>query len=207
MNHPSPKYDTSIREELDKADWEVVFPKVLRYAVSRAKKFSWLGDEVDPEALVHEAVACAYGIGTRGNFRNWNKETCPDLADFLIGIVRSTTSHKAEHEADFPGESLFHEDGTPKEEKILKSARETEGAEPKTPEEELIEDENLQAFKKLLDSLSDEDEGLGIVILCIEDGVSKPREIAEETGFDIKKVNNLLRRLRRKLENYNPKKK
>jgi hypothetical protein len=44
-----------------------------------------------------------------------------------------------------------------------------------------------------------------LVIVCIEDGISKPRHIAEETGFEINKVNNLLRKLRRKLDKYNPK--
>ena len=202
----SPKYDPTIHEELDKADLDAVLPKVLKYAVSRAKMFRWLGDEVEPEALVHEAIARAYGIGIRGNYRNWNTEACPDFGNFLIGIIRSMTSHKAEHEAEFPRESIFNEDGSPNDEKILKSLDETAGAfKPKTPEEEIIENENFQAFKDELDRLSNEDEDLGMVILCIEDGVSEPRYIAEETGFDKKKVNNLLKRLRRKLKDYNPK--
>jgi len=206
LKHSS-KYDPTIHEELDKADWEAVLPRVLKYTVSRAKIFRWLGDdEVEPEALVQEAIARAYGIGIRGGYRNWDTETCPDLADFLIGIIRSMTSHKAEHEAEFPRESLFNEDGSPKDEKILKAVDETARAfKPKTPEEEIIENENLQALKDELDRISNEDENLGMVILCIEDGISKPRHIAEETGFEIKKVNNLLKKLRRRLKNYNPK--
>ena len=206
MLQHSSKYDPSIHEELRKADWDVALPRVLKYAVSRAKIFRWLGDEVEPEALIEEAIARAYGVGIRGNYRNWNTETCPDLASFLIGIIRSMTSHKAQHEAEFPSESLFNEDGSPKDEKVLKHADETAGAfKPKTPEEEFIENENLQAFKDQLDRLSDGDEDLGMVILCIEEGISKPRHIVEETGFDKKKVNNLLKRLRRKLEKHNPK--
>ena len=206
MLQHSSKYDPTIHEELKKADWDAALPKVLKYAVSRAKIFKWLGNEVEPEALVQEAIARAYGIGIRGNYRNWNMETCPDLGDFLIGIIRSMTSHKAEHEAEFPKESLFNADGSPRDEKILKSIDETAGAfKPKTPEEEIIENENLQAFKDELDRLSDEDEDLGMIILWLEDGVSRPRHIAEETGFDIKKVNNLLKRLRRRLEHHKPK--
>ncbi len=205
LKHSS-KYDPSIHEKLEKADWDAALPRVLKYAVSRAKIFKWLGDEVEPEALVQEAIARAYGNGTRGNYRNWNREKCPDLANFLIGIIRSMTSHEAEHGSEFPKESLFDEDGSLKDEKLLKSADEVAGAlMPKTSEVELIENENLRTLNDELDSISVEDEDLGLVIVCIEDGISKPRHIAEETGFEINKVNNLLRKLRRKLDKYNPK--
>ena len=205
LKHSS-KYDPSIHEKLEKADWDAALPRVLKYAVSRAKIFKWLGDEVEPEALVQEAIARAYGTGTRENYRNWNREKCPDLANFLIGIIRSMTSHEAEHGSEFPKESLFDEDGSPKDEKLLKSADEVAGAlMPKTSEVELIENENLRTLNDELDSISVEDEDLGLVIVCIEDGISKPRHIAEETGFEINKVNNLLRKLRRKLDKYNPK--
>jgi len=205
LKHSS-KYDPSIHEKLGKADWDAALPRVLKYAVSRAKIFKWLGDEVEPEALVQEAIARAYGTGTRGNYRNWNREKCPDLANFLIGIIRSMTSHEAEHGSEFPKESFFDEDGSPKDEKLLKSADEVTGAlMSKTSEVELIENENLRTLNDELDSISVEDEDLGLVIVCIEDGISKPRHIAEETGFEINKVNNLLRKLRRKLDKYNPK--
>lgn len=206
MPQHSSKYNPSIREELNNADWDAALPRVLKYAVSRAKIFKWLGDEVEPEVLVQEAIACAYGIGTRGNYRNWNREKCPDLASFLIGIIRSMTSHEAEHGSEFPKESLFNEDGLLKDEKILKTCNETAGAlMPKTPEAELIENENLRILNDELHSISVEEEDLGLVIVCIDYGISKPRHIAEETGFEIKKVNNLLRKLRRKLDKYNPK--
>ncbi len=202
----SPNYDPSIHDELEKADWDAVLPSVFKYAISRAKMFKWLGDEVEPEALVQEAISRAYGIGTRGTYRNWNKEAVPNLGDFLIGIIRSMTSHKAEHEAGFPSESLFKEDGSPKDAKILKSYDETVGASKlNNPEDEIIENENLQALHDELDRLANVDEELGMVILCIEDGIGEPRNIAEITGFDKGKVNNLLRKLRRKLQKYNPK--
>jgi len=178
MSRHSPKYDPSIREELDKADWDSVSLAVFKYAVWRARKFAWLGDKVDPEALVHEAIARAYGGGIKGTYRNWDREKCPKLEDFLIGIIRSVTSHKANHESDFPKESLFNEDGSPKDNKLFKSADETKGAlKPKTPEDEIIKAENLQSIMDELDKLSNEDEELGMVILCIMDGISENRYI------------------------------
>ena len=182
MSRHSPKYDSSIFEELKKADWDKVLPPVLKYAVWRAKKFAWIGDEVDSEALVREAIARAYGVGDRGTYRNWNKDKCPRLETFLIGIIRSMTSHKVEHASDFPKESLYNADGSTKDAKVLKSGDETKGfLKPKNPEEEFIEAENFQPLMDELDKISNEDEELGMIILCIEDGISKTRHIAEAT--------------------------
>lgn len=206
MSHDSGAYDPSIHEELKKVNWDAVLPSVLKYAVWRTKNFEWLGEKVDPEALVQEAIARVYGIGTNGTYRNWEREACPDIAVFLMGIIRSMTSHTAEHEAGFPKESLFLEDGSPKDSKLFASADETAGViKPKMPEDELIDAKNLQSLMKVLDSLGAEDEDLGMVILCIEDGISRPRFIARETEFKIEKVNNLLKKLRRKLKRFNPK--
>ena len=111
------------------------------------------------------------------------------------------TSHDAEHEAAFPIESIFNEYGSTEDSKIIKAYDETAGASrTKTPEEVTIEYENLQTLKNELDILSNGNEDMGMVILCIEDGVSEPRNIADMTGFEIGKINNLLRKLRRKLE-------
>ena len=44
MLQSSPKYDPTIYEELEKADWDAALPRVLKYAVSRAKIFKWLGE-------------------------------------------------------------------------------------------------------------------------------------------------------------------
>lgn len=191
MSQYSSKYDSTIHEELETADWDAALPMVLKYAVSRAKKYQWLGDEVEPEELVQEAIARAYGVGVRRNYRNWNTEKCPDLANFLIGIIRSMTGHEAEHGSEFPSESLFNADGSPKDVKILKSLDKSVGAsKPKTPEEKIIENENFQTIKDELECLADEDMDLGMVIFCIEDGISEPRNISETTGFDKNKVNN-----------------
>lgn len=206
MDEFNDAYDPSIHEYLKKVDWDAALPSVLKYAHWRAKIFHWLGKKMDPEALVREAIARAYGVGTGGTYRNWNRDKCPDISTFLIGIIRSITSHKAEHESDFPTESLFYEDGTPKDNKLFQSSDEAAGApRPKTPEEELIESENLQVLKDKLDQISDEDDDLGMVILCIEEGISKPRHIAAQADLEKGKVNNLLKRLRRRLKRFNPK--
>lgn len=203
MTEHSPRYDPSIRDELDKADWDSVFPAVLKYARSRAKKFEYLGYRVEPKELIHEAIARAYGVGTRSAYRNWNKDKYPKLDNFLISIIRSITSHEASHVSDFPEESLFNENGTPKDKKIIKSAETSDNITiPQFPEVQVLEHEKVKPLLDELDSISQEDDDLGMVILCIQEGIGRPRHIAEETGFDIKKVNHILRKLRNRLKDF-----
>ena len=125
-----------------------------------------LGEEA--RRLVQEAVARAYGIGTRDTYRNWNKKNCPDIVDFLNGIIRSITSHTVEHETKFVEESLFSKDGSLKNNKLFATVDTITGyCKPKSPEEELIETDNLQKLMDVLDMLENEDEDLGDIISCI----------------------------------------
>jgi len=206
MSQTSPRYDPSTLEKLKKVDWDEVFPRVLKYAKSRAWKFGQSGIDADPLAMINEALARAYGIGTRGTFRNWDQEKCPKAHIFLIGIIRSITSHEAEHLSEFPTESILNDDGTLNEKRLFRNEDKTqENSRPMDPEEELVEGENLQPLMDELQRISQEDEELGMIILCIEDGIGKASEIAEETGYEIKKVYRLQRKLRLILKNFNPK--
>jgi hypothetical protein len=108
----SEKYDASIRTELDKQDWDEVLPRLLKYAESAARTLSWLGIGFDPMELVNEAISMAYGAGEGGTYRNWDRQKCPKLETFLIGIIKSNISHQAEHEASFPKEPLINDDGS-----------------------------------------------------------------------------------------------
>lgn len=204
MSKISPEPDASTIDCLDAADWSSVLPAVLKYAEAQAKKFQWLGDEVNPEALAQEAILRAY----RGD-RKWDRHKCPQLKDFLIGIIRSMTSHIANHENKFPKESLCHDNGDLKNFEIYQNIdRLNNEVAPKTPEEELLEAENLKNFASVLNEIiSSKDEKMALIVLCLEDGIGKPQKIAEETGLEIKKVYSLLKKIRNKIDSYNPKNK
>lgn len=68
----------------------------------------------------------------------------------------------------------------------------------------MIEEEDANNLFVKLAKLSEEDEELGMVVMCIEDGIAANRQIAKETGFEIKKVNNLKKKLKRRLERLDP---
>lgn len=203
MTQESSKYDPNIRVELDKQDWEKIFPRVLKYAIARSRKYYWLGgDVVEPQELIHEAISLAWGIGKNKTYRNWNKEKYPQLEDFLISIIESITSHKADHSMRIKKESLFSEDGTENFELSVSSKRMVSKDYLNSPEEKMIQSESLEYLKDKLKSIAEEDEEAGLVILCFEEEISLPREIANATGYDVTKVHNILRRIRTKLKEF-----
>lgn len=207
MNQKSSKYDPTLCAELDKEDWENILPRVHKYAVARSKKYYWLGHVVEPEELVQEAISLAYGIGENENYRNWNKEKYPKLEDFLISIIESITSHKADHSMRIKKKPLFNDDGTINDFELSISSNfmvNKNNLNSPEPEEEIIQSENSQLFADKLKNIAEEDEEMGIIIMCLEDGISRPRDISNETGYDVKKIHNIFRRLRTKLKQFKP---
>ena len=92
------KYNSEIRAELEKADWQEISLQLLRFAVSKAKMLRAIGvADVGPEDLIQQAISLAYGVGPNNTYRNWNKDVYPDLASFLISVIKSIVSHKKEH--------------------------------------------------------------------------------------------------------------
>jgi hypothetical protein len=198
----SEKYNTSIRTELDEQDWEEVLPRVLKYAESAARTLSWLWIGVDPMELVNEAISLAYGLGEGGTYRNWDRQKCPKLETFLIGIIKSIMSHKAEHEANFPKEPLTSEDGSARDITPGIDANLLGDAfDPATPEDKTEHHEQYLELERKLDKIANENDDLLLVIAAIEDGCSKPKDIARETKIEVTRVYKLLSQLRKKLTN------
>jgi len=173
-----------VRQELDEADWDDIFPRLLRYAQSRSYKIRWIGSAAaDPEELVGEAIALAYGVGKNDGYREWNKEKFPNLLDFLQTIINSLISHLNEHHNKFPSDEIDDElsSDNPDPEKLV-----------------LQKDLQEKLYNRIYQEVEGDDE-METVILCYEEGITTPRDIAAQTGFDVAQVNNTLKRLRRKL--------
>ena len=198
----SEKYDASVRTELDKQDWNEVLPRVLKYAKWAAWTLSWLGIEVDPRDLVNEAISMAYGCGEGGTYRNWDAQNCPKLEAFLFGVIKSITSHKIEHEANFPKEPLTNQDGSARD--IIPGIDASSLGDtfnPATPEEKKVQQQQYLELERKLDKIANENDDLLLIVAAIKEGCSKPRDIASETGIEVTRVYKLLSRLRKKLTN------
>jgi hypothetical protein len=189
------KYNPKIREELDKiGDWQEVSLQLLRYATIKANMLRSMGiADVDPMDLIQEAILLAYGVGPNNTYRNWNKEVYPDLVGFLISVIKSIVSHKKEQREKFKTESL--------DEAFDKNLNPLS---PKNPEELFSQEHDLMKLKQAIYERIKGDEEVEMVWLCLEDGISKPQRIAAETGYDITRVNNALKRLRRKTKDFSP---
>lgn len=196
-------FDSSIIQDLEQVDWDYVYPRLLRYATYKCKKFEWLGTATfDPESMAHEAVALVFGRGKDGNYRNWNPNKCPDITKFLEGIVDSLVNHEYEKTKTFKTESLDCENQTSVD--ILCNS----DFSVRTffdcfllmdPSKELEMKENILRMVTSIRHAADGDEAAKKVVACLEQGVGKPREIADEIGIDVVKVYQILRRLREKI--------
>lgn len=183
------EYDPGIHRELDGADWPEILPRLLKYARARAKTFRFVGiADIAPDDLVGEAVTLAYS-----GKRKWNKKLYPEPINFLISIIKSIANHKLEHYFQFKKGSLHIDD-------VSDKSKELASLSPESPETIVTEKNSLLNLQKALHEAISGDEEAGMVLLCIETGKTKPKEIAEETGYDVKQINNILKRLRRKTE-------
>jgi len=188
------KYNPNIRKELDSADWGDISFQLLRYSVSKAKMLHAIGiADLDHQDLIQEAISLAYGVGPNDTYRNWNREIYPDLADFLKSVIRSIANHKSMHHIKFKSESSSIDDDSSGDKGLVTLS-------PKNPEEIIKEKNAFSNLKEAIYQRVKGDEEIGMVLLCLEDGTSKIRHIAKETGYDVNKVNNALRRLKRKIK-------
>lgn len=196
-------FDPSIIRDLEYADWNYVYPRLLRYATYKCKKFEWLGtSKFDAESMAQEAVALAFGCGKDGNYRNWNRKKCPDLIKFLEGVVDSLVNHEYEKVKTFKVESLDCE--TQSGNDALRDSDPTEINvfdifSPMDPLKALEMKENILKLVTTIREAAGCDETMKMVVECLEQGVGKPREIADNIGIDVSKIYQILRFLRGKI--------
>lgn len=188
---------------LEAADWDDIIIKLTYYATFRFKRYGWkssLPKGNSPADVALNAIRKVYD-GTR----EWDPDKYPDLLKHIKWIVKSDIEHlysSLEHTTTGRYPVAEMEDGTKVE------LKETAGdhqhsisSKILTPEEELIAKQKQMIEKNLLTELNDAvkgDEDLELLLLYFEDGMDKPDAIAAETGWDIKTVYNLKRKLLRK---------
>lgn len=203
LNPESNKYDSATRERLQqvsKEEWEKTLAQVLYYARRKTVFLSLLDYRIDSEELVQEAIGRAYGVGT-GRFdnltyRNWNQDKYPLLADFLKSIVKSLVDHILKEHIGIQFLPTVDDDElqTQKVEELIQQQRPSEN-----PENSLLTAERARELLAVLDAISSDDEEIGMYLLAVQEGHSEAVDQAKETGYDVKLIYNIRKRLRRKL--------
>jgi hypothetical protein len=197
-------YDRSTIKKFDAINWSEIMPRLIKYARSKESILTKVCSELRYSDLLQEAIARVYGQGKNGKYRNWDSVKYPDLAIFLIFIMKEIVHREIATATTYKKEQLCW-DAVPGEERELsiENYDSVDKQHSSNPEYLIIEKESIERLSDRLEVISDEDEELGLVLLCIFDGKTKSSQIAEETDLPIEKVYNLKRKLKRRLNCYN----
>lgn len=192
-----------VLELLEAADWDGIIIRLTYYATLRFKRYGWqsnLPKGNSPVDVAFNAIEKVWD-GTR----EWDPDKYPDLLKHLKWIVKSDIDHlhsSLEHMATGRYPVAIMENGTKVELKDTACEHpHSISVKILTPEEELIAKQKDEYEKALMAELHDTvkgDEDLELLLLYFEDGIDKPEAIVGETGWDIKTVYNLKRKLLRK---------
>ena len=210
--------DEDILERIQQADWPRIALELAVYAARKLRRLpprvrESVGRRLCPDDLAYsaiEAVVAGPGRSRRASKgeRAWDPDRDPDLLTHLKGVV----------------DSLVSSEGTGKETELARAYHRTKDDEevekpppvpgrafdpprsewssgpPANPEQLLLDNEDHDATLERILSAVDGDDELTQVLEALMEGNEKPAEIAESTGMDVKRVYQLKRRLKARIE-------
>jgi hypothetical protein len=178
---------------LEAADWNDIIIKLTYHALMRTRRYLWKsGTAKDlPGGVTPADIASGAIVKVWNGKRKWDPDKYPDLLTHLKWVVDSEIGH------------LYSSTEHQKRIDTVKETGDTDSylneIDPKpSPETELICRENEALEKELKEKLVESvkgDEDLEILLMCFEDGIDKPQDIAVATDWDITKVYNIKRKL------------
>jgi len=196
--------DRTLRH-LQEADWDDLIPRLTQYAIYKLSYLRFHNNSplsgISKEEIAQEIVMKSIFQVVNGT-RKWDLEKNEDLLNFLKSVVKSNISHLFSSKEYKQTKRLckssvdgYNQHNETKE--FIERSEEVNDSifrdSPSTPEEIMIEKETCD---RLLEIVKGDDE-LETVILCILEGYTKPKDIAEQMGVEPKVVYNLKKRLRR----------
>lgn len=183
-------------------EWDELLERLTHYALGKFRKCGWRrGDpsKVDwagPGGTGPDDVALEALTSIIEGKRKYDPEKHGEFTNFLRSVVDSLVSHLAE-------KAKKHRTGRMP---VAQSADTGElveialpGGDP-DPAEVCATRDVIEVAKQVV-AADVEDDPLAVQILeCMEADITKPAEMAEALGVDIKDINNAQKRLRRKLD-------
>lgn len=218
------KIDNKTLHAIETADWDEIYPRAIKYALSKLSFRIGTPREGVPlieeaEEFVNEAIkkvieGCTDGEeeGPKKGMRKWDPSRGA-LFDYLISVIKSDISHlykSGEYTltSRMPIVNGTKEDEPIEVEEFLKRTSVPEehatfiNPDPSQTPEEIYSVNEVR--KRLLKAVEGDGE-LESVALCMLDGFEKPIDIAEQLGIETRVVNNTKKRLRRIYDNILPK--
>jgi len=132
--------------------------------------------------------------------RAWDRTAYPDFAKFMKSVIDSRISSLVRSVANRTTRRI----GRPGASDEGAAAYEFSGYDEE-PIELDIQREDAEAFGAAVIKSLDGDEQAFQVLECLEADITKPAEIAEYLGVPVQEINNVQKRLRRKLNDLRPK--
>ncbi len=185
--------DPELRKHIKQADWTDLTKKLLRYVAFRLHIiYGGTGENIalpggqSANDIVQEAIR---------RFLNGQRKWDPSrvsLLRFLMGIAKSLISHHHELKETQLRASGVILDTNLSDENDPSGTRRIVAKNPtKSPEGEILSVELRgilnQAFRDL-NQKAGADEDYILVLMCIEEGIMKPADIAKETSLNISRV-------------------
>ena len=189
-----------IENALHEVDWSDVTQRLLRHAAYLSGlngRDSGHTRIVTDCSTLEDLVSSAIEKFLNGT-RVWDPRKCT-LLHFLKQAIRSDLTHARTRMANQPAPKRLAADA------IQESGRETPlsdaGRQACASITNALLDSDIRSpasiFRTRLEEDIRGDQDLELVVMCLSDGISTSRKMAEELGMDVKKVYNLKRRLKR----------
>jgi DNA-directed RNA polymerase specialized sigma24 family protein len=174
--------DKKTLEALDAADWEDISSKLLHYALHlmETKTVQRLPDGMTAEDVVVAIIEKVYS-----GHRKWNPERVPDLLFYLKRVL----------ESDLSGHGLLDPRKVENEPDYRENDEILDKLEDKPDTEAYIDDEPFT--QALYHEIKDDDE-LELIVAALELDITRPADIAKETGIPVENIYIAQRRLKRK---------
>ena len=182
--------------------WTELLERLTHYALGKfrkcgwwrgdLRKLEWAGpDGASPDDVALEAITSviegkrSYSPGKHGDFQN-----------FLRSVVDSLVSHMVEKAKQRrTGRMPVTQDtDTGEYVEVETCSKESD------PADVCMSREAIEVAKEVVVAHAEEDPLAMQVLECMEADITKPAEMAEALGVDIKDINNAQKRLRRKLD-------
>lgn len=197
--------DKKILDLIQKADWDDIYPRAIKFAITQLWFLSRSPLRGAPkEQIAHDIVSQAI-LKIINGYRKWEPDRGP-LLEYLFSVIKSDISHLYESEdyvltsrlpvspqENSDGEFVEQEELLTRAHELDKHAADIAPDPPPLAYEVLIE---YEICGHLLNVIKGDDE-LENIVLCMLEGFSKPRDIAEQLNVDIKIIYNAKKRLER----------
>lgn len=185
--------------------WEEKIPRLLYYALNKARKKRWrtIFDGQMPEGKEIEDVVSSAIEKVFSGERKWDPQKQPDLYEYLKGVIDSDIYHLATCEENTAVISEADVSMDINREKPF-TFDALHGAELDPETVHILKEVNEKAEKFFIEFYEylDGKPVLQGIVECIDDGITKSADIAERLGVHVNEIYNCFKQLRRKLQDF-----